>query len=445
MPKMPPDTAIDRYTAVANVLAKVATGMRVSRAIRAVANTPVLCLSGHVIRPSVRTLQRWLFRYQDGGFSALTPKSRMSAEPSRVLSTDFINFLIKTKERDPDASIPEIIRQAHLLAVVDCGAVVSRVSVWRAARRLNLPIFATKGIDTEDMRRFEFAHRMQMTLGDGKKFRAGIKSRRRVAITIIDDASRMILGVTVGKTETAELFLRCLWKVITRWGKPENIFLDNGSGFIARDVAIIAARLGIGLIFGTKSYPEGHGKIERYHSTLIQDLLRTFRNNPLIDADCKALEHRLEHYNTHIYNRNKHESLPNISPEMRFLGDKLALQPISDPEKIRQHFIIASQRKVSRDNVVSLRGILYELPRGHAGKLIFVYRHLLDQNVSFLHDGKMVDIHRLDPILNSQTRRRPKRHKDTPKLLPPKTAATIAFERDHQPLVGDAGDCYEEK
>lgn len=445
MPKTLSDTSIDRYTAVAQVLAKVAAGMTVSRAIRAVAKTPVLGLNGRFLRPSVRTLQRWLASYREGGILALALKSRASAEPSHALSADFIRHLVKTKTDDPDASIPEVIRQARLLGVLADDASLSRVSAWRAARRLNLPIFATKGVENKDMHRFEYPHRMLMNLGDGKKFRAGAKARKRVVITFIDDASRFVLGAAVGKTETSALFLACLWQVITRWGIPETIFLDNGSGFIAKDVATVCARLGIGLIFGTEGYPEGHGKIERYHLTLIQDLLRTFRGNPLIDADCAALELRLEHYNTQVYNRRLHEALPNMTPETRFLTDKRALSPVADPERIRHYFIINELRKVSRDNIVMVRRVPYEMPCGHAGTRVEVYRHLLDKTVSVIHEGRMVRLSRVDTVLNAMTRRKPARPAKAETLrVPPKTAATMAFERDHQPLVGPSGDCYEE-
>lgn len=445
MPHSLADTSIDRYTAVAQVLAKVAGGMTLSRALRAVTKMPIPCLNGRVLRPSVRTLQRWVANYQAGGISALAPKSRRSPEPSRALSDDFLRHLVKTKTSDPDASIPEVIRQAQVLGIVSEEERVSRVSVWRAARRLNLPIFATKGVEKKDMSRFEFAHRMQMTLADGKHFRAGTKSRRRVVITFIDDASRFILAAAVGKTENSSLFLKCLWKVITRWGKPECIFMDNGSGFTAKDVAIVCARLDIGIIFGTEGYPEGHGKIERYHSTLIQGLLRTFRNNPEIDDDCAALELRIEHYNEHIYNQALHSSLPAMSPESRFLADKMIpLQPISDEARVRHYFIIMVSRKVSRDNIVDVQRIPYEMPRGYAGMRVDVYRHLLDRTVSVIHDGKMVRLHRVDKVMNAHTRRQaPKSRKNIAPATPRRTAATMAFQKAHKPLVNADGDCHE--
>ena len=446
MLKTPLDTSIDRYTAVASVLAKVASGMTLSRAFRAVAKTPIRCLDGRVMRPSVRSLQRWVALYQARGINALVSASRLSALPSATLSEDFLRHLIDTKTRDPDASIPEVIRQARHFDIIGANERVSRVSVWRAARRLNLPIFASKGVETTDMRRYEYAHRMQMVLGDGKHFRAGAKERKRVVITLVDDASRMALGAVVGKSESSALFLACLWKVLLRWGRPEHIFLDNGSGFIAKDVAVVCARLDIKLVFGTVGHASGHGKIERYHRTLIKDLLRAFRGNPAIDPDCGALELRIEHYLAHDYNRNAHESLPErASPEGRFLADALALSPLSDPEQARQLFIITARRKVSRDNIIMVRRVPFEMPRGHAGTRVEVHRHLLDKTVSVIHEGRMLELSRVDPLLNAKTRRGQKTSGEAiAAKIPAKTAATLRFERAHQPLVGPAGDCHEE-
>lgn len=446
MPKDLSDVSIDRHTAVALVLAKVAAGITLSRAIRQVSKTHVLCLSGRILRPSVRTLQRWIASYEKDGIDGLAPKPRQRIRASQVLSDNFILHLVKTKTCDQDASIPEVIRQAKVLGIVPSNHKVSRVSTWRAAKRLNLPIFATKGLKNQHMMRFGYAHRMLMNLSDGKHFRAGIKSRRRVVISFIDDATRFLLAAVVGKSETSSLFLRCLWKLILRWGIPEAIFLDNGSAFISKDVAIICARLDIALIFGTEGYPEGHGKIERYHLTLQQGLLRTFRGNPEIDADCASLELRIEHYNNNIYNREGHESLENIPPETKFLSDKRPLSPIADPERIRQYFIITIRRRVSRDNIVNIKGIHYEMPFGYAGTMVDIDRHLLDKTCSVLHEGKMVVLHRVNLELNAGLRRRPLRSpKKSQVYVPVRTAATIAFNKDHKPIVGKSGDFHEKE
>ena len=442
MPDMPSDTQITRYAAVAQVLAKIAAGMTFSRAIRAVSKSELRDLNGRRIRVSVRTLQRWMAEYQSHGIDGLRPVSRLSPRPSMVLSDDFLKFLIATKTADPNASIPEIIRQGPFRGVKTEG--LSRVTVWRAATRLNLPIFATKGGASDDKLRFAFAHRMQMVLADGKHFRCGIKNRRRVVITLLDDATRYALGAVVGKSESAALFLRAIWKVTRRWGRAESFFLDNGPGFIARDVALVAARLRIGIIHGTAGYPEGHGKIERYHQTLIADLLRSFPDNPGISSDLDVLEFRIEHYLQNDYNRRVHESLSGFSPEERFLADELPLRPLENADESRQFFIITKRRKVSRDNVVMVGRVPYEMPKGYAGKTVEVHHHLLDRTVFALHEGRLVELARVDVILNAKTRRVRRTDEEAPAPRPTKTAATLRFEKDHQPIVGDSGDFFEE-
>lgn len=442
MPKTPLDTSISRYAAVALVLAKVAAGMTFSRAVRQVTKSPIRHVDGTSLRLSVRTLQRWVAAYQSGGLDALAPISRVSADASKVLSANFLAYLVQAKTGDPDASIPEVIRRAKEDGILDYAP--SRVSVWRAARKLNLPIFATKGVEEKDMQRYEYAHRLQMVLADGKHFRSGLTGRKRVVITFLDDASRFALGAVVGTSESSALFLRGLWKVLLRWGLIEHFFLDNGSGFIAKDCAIVASRIKIGFIHGTAGYPEGHGKIERYHQTLIADLLRSFPANPEIDSDLGALELRIEHYLKTDYNRRIHESLAGLTPEQRFLADELQLRPIMDPDILRQHFLITDRRKVSRDNVIMVKRIPYEVPRGYAGTWIFVHRHLLDRTVSVMHEGRLVQLAKVDKILNSKTRRARPTH-DQPARRPVKTAATLRFDHDHPPLVGDSGDFFDKE
>jgi putative transposase len=445
MSQTPSNTQIERFAAVSQVLAKVAAGMTFSRAIRAVAKLDLRGLDGRRMHTSVRTLQRWMAAYQAGGIEALKPASRLSSRPSTVLSEDFLNFLVRTKTGDPDASIPEVIRQAKFEGIVGEGDGVSRVSVWRAACRLNLPIFATKGGDgADDKRRFAYQHRMQMVLADGKYFRVGGNNRKRVVVTFLDDATRFALGAIVGKSESAALFLRGIWKVVRRWGLIETFFLDNGSGFIARDVALVASRLGIGIIHGTEGYPEGHGKIERYHQTLWNDLLRAFPGNIGISSELESLEFRIEHYLQHEYNRRIHESLSGLSPEQRFLSDMLPLKAVDKPEQARQLFNITKIRKVSRDNVVMVGRVPYEMPKGYAGKRVEIHHHLLDRTVSIIHEGRLIELHRVDLVLNARTRRATTKVDDVIKPRPSTTAAMRRFQKDHQPLVGESGDFFEE-
>jgi len=418
--------AITRYAAAALVLAKVTAGMKLAQAVKEVARQTILDHRGRVKRLSRRSLYRWVATFQKGGLVALADTPRTSSEPTRVLSAEFIDFMMAEKTKDKDASLPEIIRRARQRGIVRDGEAVSRSSVWRAAVKLNLPLFTDRGFVKDDKRRFGYPHRMQMVLTDGKHFRAGVERRKRVSMTFLDDSARFGLTGVVGYTETSALFLRGLWQVIEKWGLMSAIFVDNGSGFTSRDSMAVCAKLGISLIFGTEAYPEGHGKIERYHQSLISDLLRSFPGSPDIDPSLPALERRLMHYLTEDYNKRGHESLGKETPEARFLTDPLPLRPAAD---------LAAVRKIK------VKGKLYETPAGYAGKIIKVFHHVLDGTVEMLHEGRLIKLAPPDLALNALSQRANSRTRpgNEPRPMPPKTAATLAYEKAFAPIVGSDG------
>lgn len=436
------DASIVRYIAVSRVFSQVAGGMSLPLAVQTVAKEHIFDLNGRSIRVSSRTLYRWVRAFEKKGLSGLSSESRLMSGASKALSSKFIDYLVQEKNKDPDASLPEIIRRADLDGVIE--GKVSRSSTWRAARRLNLPIFAEKSDTASDKRRFSYAHRLQMVLTDGKHFRAGAKRRRRVVMTFLDDATRFALCAAVGTTEHTELFTRGLWTCVSRWGLFSSLYLDNGPAFISSDTIIIVARLEIALIHGTADYPEGRGKVERFHRTLQEDLLRTFDANPEIDPDTAALELRINHYLQNMYNRHPHESLDGDTPEKRFLEDSLALRVNHDLNVLRQHFVLKSSRKVSHDNIVKVDGILFETPIGYAGRRIEVFRHSLDHTVSIVHEGKCFLLKPVDPILNAHSVRA-RKDPDRPRPRPTRSAASKMFYRDLSPIVTNTGDFPEKE
>ena len=445
---------IDRYAIVACVRAKVATGTSLSDAICEVTNMPFSTLSGRIIRPSTRTLYRWVKAFNSKGVDGLIDSPRHDKATSRVLSQAFLDFLVSEKKLDPDASIPEIILRAELKKIIPRRS-VKRTSVWRAARKLNLPLFAGKHPKTDDMRRFAHRYRMQMVLADGKHFRVGPTRMRRVSIAFIDDCSRYVIAVVVGTGETAALFLRGMYKVINRAGIMDGLFLDGGPGFIADDTATICARLDINLIHGRARYPQGHGKIERFNQTYWNDLLRTISDDMTIDTLCSSLEMKLEHYVSAIYHQRQHESLPHptpekdrpyLTPEQKWKADDRALEMPDEMRKIEELFLITERRKVAADNVVMVHDIGYETPRGYAGRIIYVFRHLLKKTVTILHNGKSIELMPADLTANARERRaRTTRAERQPPVNPIQTSAHLAFERDYATIISPGGDFFEEK
>ena len=434
---------IDRFAVLSIVLSKQAMGLSLRHAIDETANLPFYAINGDPMRLSVRTIYRWVDAFKRVGLQGITPLTPPSKVISRVLSTSFVDFMVCEKAIDADASIPDIILRAEIKNIITKGD-VKRSTAWRAARRLNLPIFCDKRPKDEDMRRFAHPHRMVMVLCDGKHFRAGAKRRKRVVLFYIDDCSRRVLAAVVGKSETAKLFLRGFFEVIEKSGLMDGIYLDRGSGFTAKMAFTICARIGVSLIHGRARYPQGRGKIERFNQTCLNDLLRAIAQDPLADPDCKALEHRINHYISAMYNLRPHEGIGKVSPDEKWHSDTRKLVIPSDMKIVESHFIISTRRRVSRDNVVMVGATGYEMPAGYAGQRLEIYNHILENRFTVIHDGRHVTLHKVDLATNARMIRRRRVEKEQPPGPGPiKTAAQLLYDQDHKTIVTSGGDYYE--
>ncbi|MFQ5495485.1 MAG: DDE-type integrase/transposase/recombinase, partial [Phycisphaerae bacterium] len=419
-----------RFAAISPALARVHGGEPLAEAVRAVARMDHVGLDGAARRVSQRSIRRWLAAYRAAGMSGLEPRRESRATPSQVLPPRLVDFLVQEKLRDRAASIPEVLRRATERGILQGDHGLDRSTVYRAARRLELPLARRKGARERDSRRFAFPHRMDMVLCDGKHFRAGARRKRRVALFFIDDASRFILHVVVGTSETAELFQRGLYECLARYGHMSVLYLDRGPGFIAQDTVDVFANLEIPFVHGEAGYKEGRGKIERFNRTVKADLLRALDGRPDVDPACGALELRLQHYTGQVYAHRPHESLRGRTPAERFTTDPRALRMPESRERLRAKFELAVERRVSTDHVVSIGAADYEMPRGYAGTRVVLYRRLLDGTIGFTHQGQVIELKPVDPAANARARRGKDQNRDEPLPMPPATAAELAFNRD---------------
>ena len=437
----PSPEALFRYRLVSEVAACVLGGEDRAGVVRALAGQAHHDLTGRLRPVSERTLYRWLARYRAEGFAGLLPILRPRVDRSVVIRDEVLDFMAAEKVLDPRASIPELIRRAREKGLVRSFERVDRTTVYRALRRMGTEVGRRRrrGPD-RDTRRFAYPHRMQMALCDGKHFRAGITRARRVALFFLDDASRFGLHALVGTSESARLFLQALHQKTSRYGIADIYYLDQGPGFIAEDSLEVVRKLGALLIHGETAYPEGHGKIEKFNQTAKNDLLRGYDGRADIDPDPKALSLRLQHYLREVYNHRPHESLGGATPSERFHADERPLRMPPNEDDLRRRFVIHLHRTVTPDHTLSVDSIDYEVPTGHAGERVLVYRRLLEDRLAILHEGRLVDLHPVDLHANARARRaRPQDTPDDSQPPLPKSAADLAFERDFSPVVDPDG------
>ena len=424
-PHKPPNPKIlFRYTLISQVLNRVYWGASRAQAIETVAGQRHVDFDGRACSVSARTLYRWLAAFEQAGSEGLAPTVR-SGGPKTIPAALLDHFKAE-KLADPHTSIPELIRRAYVTGRIEPGEKISRSTLWRALRHMEVPTGRIKTPKVRDCRRFAYAHRMEMVLCDGKHFRVGAGRLKRVALFFIDDATRFGLEVVVGTSENTALFLRGLYQCILTYGLMISAYVDNGPGFIAMDTFEVMRNLGVHLIHGSAGYPQGHGKIERFNRTATEQVLRQLPGDPWIDPQSAALELYLRHFLREQYNHTIHESLNGESPWERFCKDTRALHFHDNEAQLRQAFVLHEQRRVSPDHVVCVDGVSYETPLGYRGRKVLLQRHLLDGEVSLLHEGRLVRLAPVDVHANAHDRRA--RGQDAPPTpRAPKSAAQASL------------------
>jgi len=435
--------ALFKYQVISQVLAAELKGDLRADAIREAVERAYVEDGTRLKMVSARSIYRWLEAYKAHGLQGLAPSTWTRTQTSEVIAQDLLLFFEEQKQSDPRISIPELIRRARQQEKLAPNEAINRVSVWRALKRMGVETTRrrqpSKG---NDCRRFSFPHRLDMVLCDGKHFRAGDKRHKRVALFFLDDATRMGLGVVVGPSESTALFLRGLYECLMSYGAMSALYTDHGCGFVAHDSVNVLAKLRVLFIHGSVGYPQARGKVERFNRTASEHVLRGLDKKLGLDSSCAALELRLRHYLFEQYNHTPHESLKNDSPWSVFHQDAKALRFFESEKELRRRFILTDTRRVSDDHIISYDGIPYEVPKGYAGSKILLQRHILDDYLAILHEGRMLRLSQVDPHANARSTRStrsPQEQDEAGTVLPP-SSADMAFERDYGPLVTKDGD-----
>jgi len=426
--------ALVRYDVSTHVDMLVETGESLAGAVQKASLRSFDDHDGGQVQHSRSSIYRWYGLFKSGGIDALFDKPRPS--PGPIFSPALLAYLKEEKVRDPEASIPEVIERAREKDIIGENERVDRTTVYRAARHFNLPLLRRRRNEATNMRPFAFEHRMMMVLCDGKVFRAGPGGLKRIALFFIDDATRYILDVFVGTSESALFFLSSLLSIILNFGVMSRLYLDRGPGFKANDTRKVVANIDIPLILATADYPEGRAKIERFNETVTQDVMRGL-NKPEIDPSCEALELRLRHYCRKRYNLRSHNGLNHRPPEDAFSNDSRPLSFPFNEEELRRMFYITTTPKVRRDNVVSCGGRIYEVPLGYTGRRITAYRDVLSGKIFMLHGGGFIELQ--PPDLGANARERRAKLPSVTTAEPVTTAAEMHFNRDFVPIVTSDG------
>lgn len=175
--------------------------------------------------------------------------------------------------------------------------------------------------------RFERAVPNELWQMDFKGHFALSRGGRCHPLTLLDDHSRYLLGLQACAREDQPTVRAQLDALFGRYGLPESLLCDNappwsGPGGEWTALAVWLVRLGIRVLHGRPYHPQTQGKEERFHRTLVAEVL--------VRTDLRDLFHSQQVFDRWrpIYNHERpHEALALATPASRYAPSTRALPP----------------------------------------------------------------------------------------------------------------------
>ena len=370
---------------------------------------------------SIPTLERWLYAFKRGGLEALVPRARADKGRGRDLDPHLRELLCDIRREHPELSVTLIVRT--LRADGRIGREVTACTVRR--------MFAEKGlvrcsdVDGNDGHggktrlRWQAARPSALWHGDVCHGPTLTLSGRHVPVRVhamLDDASRFGVALRVSNNEREETMLSLFAQALMEHGKPDAIYLDNGSTYRGEILRLVCSRLGITLLHAKPYDAPARGKMERFWRRLREEALSHIGQVASLDD----VEQKLRTWLTRFYQDAPHAGILGRAPAAVFAeGEKVRVTE----DQLRDALTVRARRRVRRDSTLSVGGVVYEVPLGYlAGHLVIVATSLFDGGAPTLDvDGKKVPLLVVDPTANSKRRRPPKRP------LPDRPARPVDF------------------
>jgi transposase InsO family protein len=211
---------------------------------------------------SVPTLERWYYRWKRGGLEALEPRPRKDRGPGQALDEPTRQLVLEVRREHPSASAALIVRTLVAQGRLRQGA-VSASTVRRLLAQAGLDRVSLRRSPGETARlRWEASHPGALWHGDVCHGLALPDGRPLRIHALMDDKSRYVVALEARCSEREEDMLSLFLAALRRWGRPDSLYLDNGSTYSGKALATACARLGTALVHARPYDPEARGKME---------------------------------------------------------------------------------------------------------------------------------------------------------------------------------------
>ncbi len=392
--------ALFRYGVIADLITKSFTEASQNAFYKNAAAKITQDHNGKPYKVSPSTIERWYLRYKNHGFDGLLPKKREDGGQFRKISDEVIGLVQELKSefpRMPATSVYEKLIESGLIRKKD----LSLSSINRLINALDIKNHYKV---RKEMRRYKKEHINELWVGDssvGPYLKVAGRRIKTYMIALIDDASRMIVGIKIFENDNFVNLMSVIKSAISKYGKPKYFNFDNGKPYKNEQMTLLAARIGSVIRYCEPYAPEANAKIERWFRTCKEHWMRVVDWNTF--SSLEAAEESLLSY-VNSYNNTPHSSL-GMSPGERFFSEPQYIIRLPE-KKIKESFFLEKRCRVSADNVIILDKRQYEVPYIYSKQRITIrYAHDLSEVYVVNTNGELKKIDIVDKIANSKIKR----------------------------------------
>ncbi|MDB1109742.1 DNA-binding protein [Pseudomonas extremaustralis] len=243
---------------------------------------------------SERTLKRWLADYRKHGEIALAPARRKPNMSVPVWAADFLKHYQRPQK--PSAQAAYLAFQREYPGAPSLHAVqrfLAKLSP-QAREMGRMGPREAKALLPYNKRLTDHMWPNDVWVADGHKFDAEVINPnsgqifRPEVTSIIDWATRRIVGFAINVAESTLATLDALHSGISRVGMFRVFYVDNGSGFANDTIREVVERLGGEMTHSLPYNSQARGVIERAHRTIMVRLAKDFDSYIGADMDGEA-------------------------------------------------------------------------------------------------------------------------------------------------------------
>jgi transposase InsO family protein len=238
--------------------------------------------------------------------------------------------------------------------------------------------------DRQAPQRFEAPYPHALWQMDFKGHFPLVRGGRCHPLTVLDDHSRFNLTIHALGTEHTAPVQAELTRLFQRYGLPNRILCDNGapwgsSGLRTTTLGVWLLRLDVGVIHGRPYHPATQGKEERFHRTLVTDLLATTSFGTLDEA-----QQGFDHFRASYNHERPHEAIGLVPPSSRYHLSGRAFPATLPAVEYDSHELV---RRVTTNGRIKLAGHTYPVGEAFTGYPVAIRPSEIDgiEHVYFRH------------------------------------------------------------